>query len=210
MATSNLLIVGDSFVAEGENKHDWAWWNRLANDLNCNTINLGIMGASNFNIWHQLKEGLKVKPDKVLVVLTAPNRIESLENSLEDKELSYYDFLYGNVKSWSAADRLAQKEISVDYAEKFCEYNIAVSKDQIIADSILGMLKNIDKSVILPNLFDRYEKNKSSKTLYSVIPRNYCDVVSGNLQEEETGHIYKSWHNKFYTEHGNHILEKLR
>jgi len=209
MATSNILIVGDSFVAEGEPR-EWTWWNRLVKDLDCKSINLAIMGASNFNIWHQLKEGLKTKPDKVLVVLTAPNRIESLEGNLSDNDLSYYDFLYGRVKSWSAHDRLAQKEITVDYAEKFCEYKIAVSKDLIIAESILGMLQNYDKSVILPNLFTEYNNIKNHKVLYSVIPRNYCDVVSGVLDEDEAGHIYKSWHDKFYKKHSGHILEKLK
>ena len=80
MATSNILIVGDSFVAEGAEQQGWTWWNKLAKDLGASSLNLGIMGASNFNIWHQLNEGLKTNPDYVLVVLTASDRIESVES----------------------------------------------------------------------------------------------------------------------------------
>jgi len=201
MATSNLLIVGDSFVAEGE-EQEWTWWNKLAKDLNAKSLNLGIIGASNFNIWHQLKEGLKIKPDYVLISLTAPNRIESVEDDFQD--VDYYAFLRGQIRSWSAHDRLAQKEISVDYVNKFCDYNIAVSKDAIIVDSMLQMLKG-KKSVILTNLFTEYKSN-SSKVSYSVIPRNYCDVESGVLDEPEAGHIYKSWHDKLYTNHKEELL----
>lgn len=207
MATSNILIVGDSFVAEGADQQGWTWWNKLAKDLGASSLNLGIMGASNFNIWHQLNEGLKTNPDYVLVVLTAPNRIESVES--ECNEVDYYAFLNGEIKSWAAHDRLAQKELSVDYAEKFCDYNIAVSKDLIIADSILGMLKNY-KSVILPNLFKEFKDRQSSKVLYSVIPRDYCDVVTGPLDEPEAGHIHKSYHEKFYNDNSHHILNLLK
>ena len=31
-----LLIVGDSFVAQDNDEHhEWAWWNRLAQDIKC-------------------------------------------------------------------------------------------------------------------------------------------------------------------------------
>jgi len=207
MATSNILIVGDSFVAEGEKQKPWAWWNQLANDLDAESLNLGIMGASNFNIWHQLKEGLKWKPDYVLVVLTSPNRIESIEDDFD--EVNYYSFLQGKIKSWAAHDRLSQKEISVDYAEKFCDHKVAVSKDLIIVESILGMLENY-KSVVLPNLFVEFTETKDEKVLYSVIPRNYCDVITGVLDEEETGHIYRSKHEVFYQEHKDKLLARFK
>lgn len=207
MATSNILIVGDSFVAEGDKQKPWTWWNQLANDLDAESLNLGIMGASNFNIWHQLKEGLKTKPDYVLVVLTSPNRIESIESDFD--EVNYYSFLKGKIKSWAAHDRLAQKEISVDYAEKFCDHKVAVSKDLIIVESILGMLENF-KSVILPNLFAEFTETKNEKVLYSVIPRNYCDVVTGVLDEEEAGHIYRSKHELLYQEHKNKLLARFK
>lgn len=207
MATSNILIVGDSFVAEGGEQLEWTWWNKLAKDLDAKSLNLGIMGASNFNIWHQLKEGLKTNPDYVLISLTAPNRIESVMESFED--VDYYAFLRGHIKSWSAADRLAHKEFSVDFAEKFANYKVAVSKDKIIADSILQMVASY-QSVILPNLFKEFESD-SEKVLYSVIPRDYSDVFTGTLKDEpEAGHIHKSYHEKLYQDHGKELLAKFK
>ena len=206
MATSNLLIVGDSFVAEGEEQLEWTWWNKLAKDLDANSLNLGIMGASNFNIWHQLKEGLKTNPDYVLISLTAPNRIESVEDDFQD--VDYFAFLKGQIKSWSAADRLTQNEITVNFAEKFANYKVAVSKDKIIVDSMLQMVASY-QSVILPNLFSEF-KSDSEKVLYSVIPRDYSDVVTGQLGEPEAGHIHKSYHKKLYQDHGKELLAKFK
>ena len=206
MATSNLLIVGDSFVAEGEEQLEWTWWNKLAKDLDAKSLNLGIMGASNFNIWHQLKEGLKTNPDYVLISLTAPNRIESVEDGFQD--VDYYAFLRGQIRSWSAADRLTHNEFTVDFAEKFANYKVAVSKDKIIVDSMLQMVASY-QSVILPNLFTEFESD-SEKVLYSVIPRNYCDVMTGQLSEPEAGHIHKSYHEKLYQDHGKELLAKFK
>ena len=79
-----------------------------------------------------------------------------------------------NMQAMIDSQTQEQKEISVDYAEKFCDHKVAVSKDLIIVESILGMLENY-KSVILPNLFAEFTETKNEKVLYSVIPRNYCD-----------------------------------
>lgn len=196
-----LLLCGDSFTA-CEDIHSWAWYAKVANDLNASITNLSITGASNFNIWHQLDEGLKYNPDYVLVSLTAPNRIESLEG--ESGAVDYYRFLHGDIKSWAAHDRLAQREITLDYAEKFCDYNIAVSKDSIIVDSLIHKLEN-NNAVILTNLFKEYS-NTSPSILSSAIPRDYCDVVTGELDEPQVGHLYKSMHEKFYNDHGHQIV----
>ena len=78
-----LLICADSFCAPTRGVHDntsdgpeWAWWNRLAKDLDAEVINLAISGASNFNIFLQLEHGLQLEPDYILISLTSPQRIE--------------------------------------------------------------------------------------------------------------------------------------
>jgi len=45
--------------------------------------------------------------------------------------------------------------------------------------------------------------------LYSVIPRDYCDVVTGQLDEPEAGHIHKSFHEKFCNDNMHQILDAL-
>lgn len=199
-----LLLCGDSFTA-CNNIHSWAWYTKIADELGASIINHSITGASNFNIWHQLDEGLKHAPDYVLVSLTAPNRIESLEG--KSGTVDYYRFLHGDIRSWAAHDRLAQREITLDYAEKFCDYNIAVSKDTIIVDSLIQKLENFN-AVVLTNLFKEY-KSKYFGLLPSAVPRDYSDVVTGALEEPEVGHMYKSMHEKFYNDHGSRIIKKL-
>jgi hypothetical protein len=71
------------------------------------------------------------------------------------------------------------------------------------------MCKNY-KSVILPNLFGEWMDSDSSKVLYSVIPRDYCDVVTGQLDEPEQGHIHESFHKKFYEDCGHRIRSLLQ
>jgi len=207
-SSRNLLIVGDSFVAEDNNDHyEWAWWNRLAKDLNCNPINLGITGASNFNIWHQLKYGYTNYDVKnILIVLTAPNRIENINRPISE-EISYEHFKNGDVTSWAVHDRLAQKELSIDIADNFFDYNVAVSKDKIICDNILyDALRR--PCVILPNLFVEYKKY-NWHVIRDAKPRDYSDVESGVLDEPQVGHIHKTWHERFYNEHNEKLLAKL-
>ena len=97
-----LLIVGDSFVAQDNDEHhEWAWWNRLAEDTKCEPVNLAITGASNFNIWHQLKYGYKnYNVKNKLVVLTAQNRIENInkpinkvKNSIHKNYFNLIDYI---------------------------------------------------------------------------------------------------------------------
>lgn len=223
MVTSNLLIVGDSFVASCLPSHNdthfkarrtnlkepsWAWWNRLANELNADCNNLGIGGASNFNIYHQLKEGLKTDPERILVVLTSPNRIESYHKGDPNQEISYKSFVTQDFHSWAAHDRLSQKEFNVDFFDRYFNPAVNISKDQIIVDAIVDMCKDY-KSVILPNLFNDWMKPDLPKVLYSVIPRDYCDVVTGQLDEPEAGHIHKSFHEKFCNDNMHQILDAL-
>lgn len=212
MASSNILIVGDSFVAgswDTDRKTPrWAWWNRIAVELDANTINYAIPGASNFNIYHQLKEGLKSKPDYVLVVLTSPNRIESYHKGEPYQEINYQSFANQDFHSWAAHDRLRKKEFSLEFFDTYFNSAINISKDKIIVDAIVDMCKNY-KTVILPNLFKEWMEPDLLKVLYSVIPRDYCDVVTGQLDEPESGHIHKSFHKKFCNDHMHQILNAL-
>ncbi len=203
-----LLIVGDSFVAQDNDEHhEWAWWNRLAQDTKCEPINLAITGASNFNIWHQLKYGYKNYDVKnILVVLTAPNRIENINKQINE-DISYEHFKRGDITSWAVHDRLAHNEMSIDIADNFFDYNVAVSKDKIIADSILvdALMR---PCVILPNLFTEYTKY-NFHILRDARPRDFSDVESGVLDEPQVGHIHKSWHERFYNEYSEKLLAKL-
>ena len=53
----NICFVGDSFLADVN--EPWTWPMMLAKDINHTPINFSIVGASNFNIWHQLEYALE-------------------------------------------------------------------------------------------------------------------------------------------------------
>lgn len=205
---SNLLIVGDSFVAEDNGPHyEWAWWNRLAEDLKANTINLAITGASNFGIFHQLIHGMNmVEIDKILVVLTSPNRIESVKQPIEGM-LTYEHFKNKDIQSWALHERISNNEIPIEIAETFYDYQTAVSLNIVIANSILNeALRRC--CCILPNLFTEYEKyNWHIK--HDIRPREFADVEAGSLDEPEAGHIYQSWHDKFYEKYKNQLINTI-
>ena len=196
-----LLICADSFCAD-RNQYNWTWWNCLAKDLKCEVINLSISGASNFNIFLQLEEGLKYNPDYILVSLTAPNRIE--EKLTQDNiNATYNDLLQERMSSWAVHERIQRKEISIEVGDKFFDYNVNKRKDELIVESIIERCKNT-KSLLLANLFN----DCTIDTLnYDIVPRDYCDVVSGQLDEPEAGHIHKSFHIKFYNDNRDIILK---
>jgi len=211
MATSNsnLLIIGDSFVAEddGGEHYEWAWWNRLAKDSNSQPINLAITGASNFNIWHQLEYAYKnCKFNKILIVLTAPNRIENI-NTPVNEVITYEHFKNKDITSWTVHDRLAQGELTAELVDTYFDFKIAESKDRIIAESILHSAER-RPCVILPNLFTGFTRYHFN-IIREACPVDYSDVVTGVLDEPEMGHIYKSWHDKFYNKHKELFLAKL-
>jgi len=193
-----LLICADSFCAEEKgNEKRWAWWNLLARDLNAETINLSIVGASNFNIFLQLEEGLKQNPDYILVSLTAPNRIEEtrptydgLKSEFEPLDVTYEDLKNGKLSSWAVHERIERNQITGVQGHKFFDYNVNKRKDELIVESILDRLKGT-KSLVLSNLF--WDCSVKDNINFNIVPKNYCDVVTGQLDEEEAGHINKSY-----------------
>ena len=204
----NLLIVGDSFVAEDNGPHyEWAWWNRLAEDLNATPINLAITGASNFGIFHQLIYGMNMANiNKILVVLTAPNRIESVKQPIKGR-LSYENFKNKDVKSWALHDRISNNEIPIEIAETFYDHGASVSLNILIANMILTEASRRN-CCILPNLFTEYEKY-SWHIKHDIRPREFIDVESGPLDELQSGHMYQSWHDKFYEKYKSQLITTI-
>jgi len=208
MATRNLLIVGDSLVAEDNgHKNNWAWWNRLASDLNCESINLGITGASNFNIWHQIMYAKQHRDfQKAIVCLTRPNRIEkvlvdSYDNS--DHETDFTDFTTDKIKSWAIHEWIEDGDYPLDVMEKFSPLPLAVSRDRIIVNDIVTQLSNYP-SCIINNLFTEYTDNVEDISI-----RDYSDVITGQLDGPEAGHLHISKHVEFYDKHKDLLLAKL-
>ncbi len=205
-----LLICADSFCAEEDlNKEPWAWWNLLARDLNAKTTNLAISGASNFNIFLQLEEGLKQNPDYVLILLTAPNRVEEtrpkyegLKTTNEPIDVSYKDLLNGRLSSWAVHERIERKQFTIDQGNRFFNYNVNKRKDELIVESMLERVKDI-KHLVLSNLF--WDCSVEGNINFDMAPKDYSDVVTGQLDEPEAGHLHKTYHIKFYYEH---IAEK--
>ena len=198
-----LLICADSFCAEEKiDKKRWAWWNLLARDLNAETINLAITGASNFNIFLQLEEGLKRNPDYILISLTSPNRIEEtrpkykgLKTEIQPIDVTYKDLKNGRLSSWAVHERIERKQITVDQGDKFFDYNVNKRKDELFVESMLERIKGT-KNLVLSNLF--WDCSIKDNINFDIAPKDYSDVVTGQLDEEEAGHIHKSYHVKFY------------
>ena len=201
-----LLICADSFCAEEDiNKQRWAWWNLLARDLDAETINLSISGASNFNIFLQLEEGLKQNPDYILICLTAPNRIEEkrpkyegLKATNEPIDVNYKDVKSGRLCSWAVHERIERNQITVDQGNRFFDYNVNKRKDELIVESMLERIKDT-KHLVLANLF--WDCSVEGNINFDIPPKEYCDVVTGQLDEPEVGHIHKTYHIKLYYEH---------
>ena len=201
-----LLICADSFCAEEEGiKEKWTWWNLIARDLDAVTINHSIVGASNFNIFLQLEEGLKYNPDYILVSLTAPNRIEEtrpkydgLKSEFEPLDVSYQDLQSGRSASWAVHERIERNQITGVQGYKFFDYNVNKRKDELFVESILDRLKGT-KNLVLSNLF--WDCDVKDNINFDIAPKDYSDVVTGPLDELEAGHLYKSHHIKIYYEH---------
>lgn len=205
-----LLICGDSFLAPTKSVDDnkgivpeWAWWSRLAEDLNCEVINQSISGASNFNIFLQLEHGLQYDPDLILISLTSPQRIEEVSESIPNNDISYEDFLENRINSWASWERMKRNEITPTVHEKFFEYKVSKRQNELFVESILQRC-NYKNSLILANLFQ--DCNVKEGINFNIIPKEYCDVVTGQLDEPEIGHIHKSYHEKFYDDHRDELL----
>ena len=199
----NICFVGDSFLADVN--EPWTWPMMLAKDINHTPINFSIVGASNFNIWHQLEYALEnFNFDKLVVCLTAPNRIESVDVSSNRENIDYTNFKSGDVTSWAVHERIEWNELSVKTAELLFDHNVAVSKDKIIAKSIVHNTtwKN---TCIFNNLFEEFTK----ASVITGGPKEFSDVVTGELDEPVSGHLYKSAHADFYNKYKDQILSKI-
>ena len=210
MATSNrnILIVGDSFVAE-DFKHPFTWWNKISYDLGCQTINLGISGASNFNIWHQIMHAKQnYEFDKVIVTLTRPNRVEKVLVNDYDHwpivETHFEDFTNDKIKSWAIHEWIVDGDYPMEVMEKFSPMPLAISRDRIVVNDIVTQLSEYS-SCIMNNLFTEYTDN-----IEDIDIRAYSDVVTGVLDEGECGHLYESMHQKFYDDYGHRIKSLLQ
>ena len=206
-----LLICADSFCAPTRGKHDntitapeWAWWSRLAKDLDAEVHNLAISGASNFNIFLQLEYGLKFEPDYILISLTSPQRIEEVLQPIPTYDISYTDFIEERLNSWASWERMERKEITPDVHEKFFDYKVSKRQNELFVESILQRCSD-KNSLILANLF--HDCNVKEGINFNIIPKEYCDVVTGQLDEPEAGHIHKSYHDKFYKDNKDAILK---
>lgn len=206
-----LLICADSFCAPTSGKHDntttapeWAWWNRLAKDLDAEVHNLAITGASNFNIFLQLEYGLKFDPDYILISLTSPQRIEEVLQPIPTYDISYTDFIEKRLNSWASWERMERKEITPVVHEKFFDYKVSKRQNELFVESILQRCSD-KNSLILANLF--HDCNVKEGINFNIIPKEYCDVVTGQLDEPEAGHIHKSYHDKFYKDNKDAILK---
>jgi hypothetical protein len=201
---NKLLICGDSFTAT-DTLYDWAWYCRIANDLDAEIINLSIVGASNFNIWHQVAYAKKnIDFDMALVCLTRPNRVEKVLAENLDAETCYTDFTNERIKSWAIHEYIENGDYPFETMEKFSPMSLAVSKDRIIANDIVSQLSD-HKSCIINNLFTEYTNNVEDINI-----RAYSDVETGVIpNENEVGHLYESMHSRFYNTYSHRILTKL-
>ena len=205
-----LLICADSFCAPTRGVHDntsdgpeWAWWNRLAKDLDAEVINLAISGASNFNIFLQLEHGLQLEPDYILISLTSPQRIEEVLQPIPTYDISYTDFIEQRLNSWASWERIESKEITPAVHEKFFDYKVSKRQNELFVESILQRCPD-KNSLVLANLF--YDCNVKDRINFHILPKDYCDVVTGQIDEPEAGHIHKTYHEKFYNDHREELL----
>jgi len=140
----------------------------------------------------------------MIICLTAPNRIESVKSPLSEK-LNYNHFKSGEIVSWALHERVEWGELSLQQAEELFDYNIAVEKDRVFADKIVQMADWSYKSIIFSNLFEQYTKHPAIQGG----PKDISDVVTGELDEPVSGHLYKSSHDKFYNYFKDQLLYKL-
>lgn len=201
-----LLICGDSFT-QCETVQPWAWYKKVADELDAEIINLSIVGASNFNIWHQIAYAKQhMEFDAVLVSLTRPNRVEKVladNYDTDDNVVDYTHFTDAKIKSWAIHEWIENGEYPLSVMEKFSPLPLAVSRDRIVVNDILTQLGDVPHCVI-NNLFTEYVDNVLDISL-----SEYSDLVTGDLDEPQVGHLYRSMHEKFFNEHGHLIVSKL-
>lgn len=100
-----LIVCGDSFMAATQDipsRHDCLggghFTELFAKQLNLEYDTLARGGASNFLIYLQVVEAIKLKPDFIIVGFTDGNRIEILNaqhhSSEPDRAVTLYDFNY--------------------------------------------------------------------------------------------------------------------
>lgn len=201
-----LLICGDSFT-QCETVQPWAWYKKVADALDAEIINLSIVGASNFNIWHQVayaKQHLEF--DAVLVSLTRPNRVEKvLVDHYDSPEVvvDYTHFVDAKIKSWAIHEWVEDGDYPLSVMEKFSPLPLVVSKDRIIVNDILTQLKDTPHCVV-NNLFTEYVDN-----VLDISISKYSDLETGELDEPQAGHLYQSMHEQFFDDHGHLIVTHL-
>lgn len=197
-----ICFIGDSFLADVN--EPWTWPMMLAKDIGHTPINFAIIGASNFNIWHQLEYATdNYNFDKIVVCLTAPNRIESVSTPAPEN-VDYTNFKSGEITSWALHERIMQNELSIETADLLFDHQVAVSKDKIIAKSIIHELSWND-ACVFNNLFEEFSTN----CVINGGPREFSDVVTGELNEPVSGHLYRSAHTYFYNKYKDQILSKI-
>jgi hypothetical protein len=180
--TKQLLVCGDSFL-KTTHKHvepvpEWCWLKQFCDRLGYTPLNLAMIGASNFNIWHQLDYGIKhYEFDAVLVFATSTGRLARMVKQLStnsDLVLAYNNIKYHNVDRNSAslgdyvaldqyrplietlppAYYLTKNEISMDTIETWFHPVLETSKDFIIIQSMCYALSQLTvPKMVVSNIF---------------------------------------------------------
>ena len=132
-----LLIVGDSFM-KPERYHSKFFgqhWSELITDYNI--VNLAEDSSSNAVIFVQLLDGLKQKPDAVILGFTMPDRIEFANEKFYPPPRRWYS--NGMIPAKRSDQRLA-----VDYYRAtVCEEMLAI-KGYIVARSCFLTLEKLN------------------------------------------------------------------
>ena len=76
----DILIVGDSFAVENDNKNSWQ--NRLK--LKHNIVNTAVGGISEYRIYRQLVDNIDQKWDRIIVVHTSPFRVHTRQHPVHE------------------------------------------------------------------------------------------------------------------------------
>tara|TARA_B100001057_G_C22643557_1_gene869201 strand:- start:444 stop:986 length:543 start_codon:yes stop_codon:yes gene_type:complete len=76
----DILIVGDSFAVDNDNKQSWQ--NRLK--VNNNVVNKAVGGISEYRIYKQLVDQIDEDWDKIIVVHTSPYRVHTRKHPIHE------------------------------------------------------------------------------------------------------------------------------
>jgi hypothetical protein len=180
--TKRLLVCGDSFL-KATHKHvdpvpEWCWLKQFCDRFGYTPLNLAMIGASNFNIWHQLDYGIKnYQFDAVLVFGTSAGRLARMIKQVDfdsDTVLAYNNFNHRNVDRNSAsfggggaldhydplletlppAYYLTKNEISMETIETWFHPVLETSKDFIIIQSMCYALSQLTvPKMVVSNIF---------------------------------------------------------